>query len=414
MCIFQSGKDIPTLVRISLRTLQYLIIPLMSMAILVVGSMHLGKCAAQPLLPIWHVVAGASGLLTPIFYLLFDEINPQLSQRLPGVSSFIDNVVVLLLPIYILFEISWLITGTVWVVGSEGVEDPEKCDHTVYIFSFVVVVNFWIHILTPLVFMLALCCTRIFPYCAHCGYWNILKTAIDHWTRRTRLGIAFAVAWPLAIAMVIAGAFSVKDCQSISNTTTYVTTPSYPKEFSTVGQQQHVIVSSDTKLDDRTTASLNDISLPYPTKPSQAELLSSTLSTSFISSGLALNDGDDESMSYLDKIRIPVWLIVAGIMVLFVPCIYYVYDKYCKDEGGGPFIKSVANCLVILYLLCGLTWAVVGFVWVFGSHQHVTCGADSFTYQFAFGTLIILNCIMDIWICFKICVVLYWAFLSEE
>ena len=108
------------------------------------------------------------------------------------------------------------------------------------------------------------------------------------------------------------------------------------------------------------------------------------------------------------------WLIVAGSILMFVPLIYFIYDKYCKDEGGGPLIKNVANFLVIFYLLCGLVWAVVGFVWVFGSHRDDLCGSGTFPYEFAFGTLITLNSIMDIWICFKICVVLYWAFLSDD
>ena len=64
---------------------------------------------------------------------------------------------------------------------------------------------------------------------------------------------------------------------------------------------------------------------------------------------------------------------------------------------------------VVSYLLIGLALAVVGFVWVFGSVSHTDCGHESFTYKFAFGTLIILNVIMDIWICFKICVVLHWV-----
>ncbi len=74
MCLFQSGKDIPPLVRMSLRGLQYLIIPLLSLSILCVGSIHLGLCPAQPKLPLWHVVAGASGLLIPLLYLTFDEV----------------------------------------------------------------------------------------------------------------------------------------------------------------------------------------------------------------------------------------------------------------------------------------------------------------------------------------------------
>ena len=65
-------------------------------------------------------------------------------------------------------------------------------------------------------------------------------------------------------------------------------------------------------------------------------------------------------MSHLEKIHIPVWLLVSGCAVFFVPGIYFIYDKYCKDEHGGPWIKSAANCIVIFYLLCGLSWSVVG------------------------------------------------------
>ena len=386
MCIFQSGKDIPTAVRISLRTLQYLVIPLMSLSILVVGSMYTDECDSQPLLPVWHIVAGASGILTPIFYLLFDEINPRLSQRSPGLSECIDNIVVFLLPLYILFEIGWLITGSVWIAGS----DEQKCHHTIYIFSIVVIINFWIHILTPLIFMLALCCTRIFPYCAYCGYWNIMKTAMDKWTRRVRMGIAFAIAWPLSIAMIIAGALAVTECERTN---------------STGGENEitiHVEVSDPTNKRKSTTTSINSIPSSTP-KSHQSKLIDDNSMVGSMSS-------DD---AYAD-LMIPVWLIVAGCLLMFVPLVYFVYDKYCKDEGGGPLIKNVANFLVIFYLLCGLVWAVVGFVWVFGGRDHERCGAASFTYQFAFGTLITLNCIMDIWICFKICVVLYWAFLSED
>ena len=85
-----------------------------------------------------------------------------------------------------------------------------------------------------------------------------------------------------------------------------------------------------------------------------------------------------------------------------------------QAEDGGPLIKSAAKCLVIFFLLCGLAWSVTGFLWVFGARENETCGADSFTYQFAYATLIIMNIIMDVWICFKICVVLYWAFLTED
>lgn len=38
MCIFTNDKDIPGHVRLSTRTLQYLIIPLLSLALLIVGQ----------------------------------------------------------------------------------------------------------------------------------------------------------------------------------------------------------------------------------------------------------------------------------------------------------------------------------------------------------------------------------------
>lgn len=362
MCLFQSGKDIPPFVRLSLRTLQYLVIPLLSLSIVIVGALHIDDCKIQPLLPIWHIVAGSSGLCTPFFYLLFDDVSPWLTRRFPGISDFIDNAVVCLLPIYIVFEVAWLITGTFWVMGTPEVENPEMCHHTVYVFSYVVVVNFWIHILTPLVFMFGLCCTRICPYCGYCAYWNFLKKAMDNWTRRTRMIICSLVAFPLAISMITVGAISIEQCSKEVNNSSSLTTES---------QIQDDMVISENK---------SSISM----------------------------------MTHLEKVHIPVWLLVSGCAVFFVPGIYFIYDKYCKTESGGPLIKSASKWLVISFLLCGLAWSIVGFLWVFSAHDHETCGNDTATYQFAYATLIILNFIMDIWICFKICVVLYWAFLSDE
>ena len=78
--------------------------------------------------------------------------------------------------VYIVFEIAWLVTGTVWLIGVDP--SPEKCDKTIHVFSMVVVINFWIHILTPLLFMLCLCCTKVFPFLGHCTYWNIMKVIL--------------------------------------------------------------------------------------------------------------------------------------------------------------------------------------------------------------------------------------------
>jgi len=371
MCIFTSDKDIPGHVRLTTRTLQYLIIPLLSAALLVVGILHVHDCSSQPLLPVWHIVAGSTGLVVPLLYLLFDDLNPALAKRCPALSEALDNVVVFVLPVYIIFEIAWLVTGTVWLIGVDP--DPKMCDKTIHVFSMVVVINFWIHILTPLLFMLCLCCTKICPFLGHCTYWNVMKGAIDMWTRPVRITIVSVVAVPLGLSMISVGGHSLQDCDSLVNHT-------------------------DT----------------------EAMVLEANLSKEI--------HEEHSGILSLEMVHIPIWLLVAGILVLAVPLVYYIYDAFCKPEDVNQGCKRVSQTLVIIFLLAGLAWAVVGFLWIFGdliwwhifdhgeAHhtENTACGSNSATYMFAFACLIILNCLMDIWICFKICVILYWALISGD
>ena len=71
--------------------------------------LHLEHCPGQPLLPVWHIVAGSTGLLVPLLYLLFDDLNPALARRCPGLSEALDNVVVFVLPgdnyLYVQFSV---------------------------------------------------------------------------------------------------------------------------------------------------------------------------------------------------------------------------------------------------------------------------------------------------------------------
>ena len=60
--------------------------------------LHLEHCPGQPLLPVWHIVAGSTGLVVPLLYLLFDDLNPALARKCPALSEALDNVVVFVLP----------------------------------------------------------------------------------------------------------------------------------------------------------------------------------------------------------------------------------------------------------------------------------------------------------------------------
>ena len=84
--------------------------------------------------------------------------------------------------VYILFEICWLVTGAVWVAGVER----EECGNTVYMFSLVVIINFGVHLLTPLLFMVILCCSKIGFCQGLSSLWGGATSAGEHWTRAVR------------------------------------------------------------------------------------------------------------------------------------------------------------------------------------------------------------------------------------
>ena len=296
MCLFQSSEDIPPLVRLSLRTLQYLVIPLLSISLIAIGSIHFEDCPAQPLLPVWHIVAGASGLLVPILYIIFDKVNPRLSKAFPACSETLDNLVFITAPVYVIFEVTWLIAGSAWVFGTAGIDDPQRCEHTVFIFSVVVVINFWIHMVTPLAFVTTLCCSRLFPYCGYCAYWNITKKVIDKWTRGTRLAICSAISIPLGATMLVTGAVGVSSCETFQS---YNMSPQVGelafKSGTETGEEQAAIESTEA---------------PPPS------LLPQLMK---IESGW----------------RIAMWLLVAGSAIILSPGVYLTYDKYSKEVEGG-------------------------------------------------------------------------------
>ncbi len=85
-------------------------------------------------------------------------------------------------------------------------------------------------------------------------------------------------------------------------------------------------------------------------------------------------DGDGHSLFRsqhgFPPVMVPVWLVVAGAAVLFAPLVYLAYDKYWKCEEGGPLVLRASKLFVVGYLLCGLVWAVLGFLWVFGGRDN--------------------------------------------
>ena len=73
--------------------------------------------------------------------------------------------------------------------------DNNNHDAQVYMFSIVVIANFWIHILTPLLFMLALCCSKLGVCSCATRLWSLVISVGEHWTRHVR--------WALALGSIL-------------------------------------------------------------------------------------------------------------------------------------------------------------------------------------------------------------------
>ena len=55
-------------------------------------------------------------------------------------------------------------------------------------------------------------------------------------------------------------------------------------------------------------------------------------------------------------VHIPIWLLVAGILVLVVPAIYYIYDAFCKPEDVNPGMLKIS--IMIEWMGNGDVWIV--------------------------------------------------------
>ena len=59
-------------------------------------------------------------------------------------------------------------------------------------------------------------------------------------------------------------------------------------------------------------------------------------------------DWIDVNLFSLEMVHIPIWLLVAGILVLAVPTVYYIYDAFCKPEDVNPGMVKI--CIIIVWM----------------------------------------------------------------
>lgn len=106
----------------------------LNLAMLIVGSINLHNCPAQPNVPIYLIVAGVIGVL---------------SKLLPFVNKKLDSqLLIFLISALYTFEIIWIIVGSVWVYGMSTPDYHEGairyCDKTTYLMAFWLLTLHWI------------------------------------------------------------------------------------------------------------------------------------------------------------------------------------------------------------------------------------------------------------------------------
>ncbi|XP_069824255.1 transmembrane protein 272-like isoform X2 [Dendropsophus ebraccatus] len=118
----------------------------LSIAMVVIGSMHVGKCPIEPMIPIYLIVAGAVHLLA--FALI--PLKLVATKVSYSIESFLG-----------LFAFCWFIAGSVWVFRIYQ-ENPRPCNDLVYNFAFGILIFEYIF----LALVVAVMC--IFTCCAGC------------------------------------------------------------------------------------------------------------------------------------------------------------------------------------------------------------------------------------------------------
>ncbi|KAE8607749.1 hypothetical protein XENTR_v10011273 [Xenopus tropicalis] len=115
----------------------------LSIAMIVIGAMHVGDCPREPNIPIYLIVAGA-------FHLLAFCLIP-LKKPAEKVAYVLESIIGL-------FLFCWFITGSVWVFRIYP-ENPRLCNDVVYKFAFGILIFEYIFIGLAVLFgCLCACC----------------------------------------------------------------------------------------------------------------------------------------------------------------------------------------------------------------------------------------------------------------
>jgi len=131
-------------------------VPFLSLVMLIIGSIYVYDCNAEPNIPVYLIVSGVIGTIQHVITIWTKYVPKETQGRLKVQRSYCKSLNGLLH----LFLIIWFILGCVWIYGVHEVEfrdrhKDEYCHKTLYYFAF------WImnlsFILLAIVIVLSIC-----------------------------------------------------------------------------------------------------------------------------------------------------------------------------------------------------------------------------------------------------------------
>nr|XP_042903306.1 transmembrane protein 272 [Parasteatoda tepidariorum] len=141
-------------------------IPLMSIAMLIIGSIYVKDCNIQPNIPVYLIVSGVFGTLQH-FIAVWTKYIPKDSQGAMRVYRAYCKVIDCTLEIFLII---WFVLGCIWVYGVPAEIDfhdtykDEYCNKTVYYFAFWILnLSFILLLLLVVITLFVILCVVIFP-----------------------------------------------------------------------------------------------------------------------------------------------------------------------------------------------------------------------------------------------------------
>ncbi|GMT22103.1 hypothetical protein PFISCL1PPCAC_13400, partial [Pristionchus fissidentatus] len=114
-----------------------IIFEVIAIACMAIGIFHLDLCRAQPMIPLYFVVAGVLSTVTALCVIAMKQVGMGNGSSEHSLNKF-EMACYRITTIVILFRLLWFVIGTIWVFGADvtfEISANNHCDKLMYTFA---------------------------------------------------------------------------------------------------------------------------------------------------------------------------------------------------------------------------------------------------------------------------------------